>query len=207
MEEGQQKQTLEGFVLILKYYAFPRDAVRLSMTCKRLYRLLEPKIRLFMTCGIPYKDAYIWVNTTKKTSLCLQCNARHPDQKCPLGKYRRCLTCKQIGPTSLVRGLYGFNVKCKKEICQNRVTNQDRGNGCVKCGYLCKQHRQCLCVGCFQVVDMPHVCTVKCSICFSNIKCEYQCRESLKTYYFNKYTVDKVCSDYCLKKQMATRHK
>ncbi len=176
---------MEVFILLITSYAQPRDAVRLSMTCKRLYRVLSAQLRLFMTCGNTRMQSLSYINPPKHAGggYCVQCKTHHSDRKCPIGSNVKCIQCKAQGPKVLIRNLYSFEVPCV--ICKKKVCNNDHVFGCIKCGHVCKTCAERKCFVCHMIVPPgdDHKCTIMCGKCNSPFGFEsLQCRDCGRRY-------------------------
>jgi hypothetical protein len=193
-------------VLIVTRYCRPRDAVRFSLTCKRLYVLFDcvpyggckTTMRLMLTCGVPHCDvAEIWASTQEQMrrnakrknlfgGLCGTCGWDHPGTKCPIGKMAHCQDCDRKGPMTLVLNRYAFETQCR--MCKTRITFAVKG--CAACGKLCTRCHYNLCQYCNEYCyRFGHRCPTmkRCIMCGDF--CDRPCRWR---------TGDAICSEDCL---------
>ena len=197
-------------MLIAKHYCRPRDSVRLSMTCKRLYDLFDrvpyPNCktteRLLLTCGLPYSEIITCrIDTLHLLSkaeerakrgksryggLCPISGWSHQGFKCPVGKPASCYDCKRKGPQALVLNHYAFATRCR--MCETRITASE--HGCAACSKLCGRCRINSCTYCnTYCYRFGHRCPTMKRCCMCGDWCDRPSRDSSAT--------TPLCSDAC----------
>ena len=79
--------------LIMTTYCDPRDSVRMSMTCKRLYSVFSPIVRALRTCGYGSRCIDDWhqetediVKRAQKNHATYMCNRKGHEYECNFQK-------------------------------------------------------------------------------------------------------------------------